>query len=168
MASTTMGVKVDDATRERIKRAAQQIDRTAHWLIKQAIFSYLEQIERGVPVLTPSDEDTASSIVRTNSAYTPFLNFAEQIQPQSVSRAAITAAHRRAEFDLLPMLIDRARQTPEQQVATQQMAHQLASTLRQQKTARGRVGIVQSLLQEFSLSSQEGVALMCLAEALLR
>ncbi len=28
--------------------------------------------------------------------------------------------------------------------------------------------MVQSLLQEFSLSSQEGVALMCLAEALLR
>ncbi len=28
--------------------------------------------------------------------------------------------------------------------------------------------MVQGLLQEFSLSSQEGVALMCLAEALLR
>ncbi|EPE3230936.1 trifunctional transcriptional regulator/proline dehydrogenase/L-glutamate gamma-semialdehyde dehydrogenase, partial [Cronobacter sakazakii] len=40
--------------------------------------------------------------------------------------------------------------------------------LRNQKTASGRAGMVQSLLQEFSLSSQEGVALMCLAEALLR
>ncbi len=32
----------------------------------------------------------------------------------------------------------------------------------------GRAGLVQGLLQEFTLSSQEGVALMCLAEALLR
>ncbi len=32
----------------------------------------------------------------------------------------------------------------------------------------GREGLVQGLIQEFSLSSQEGVALMCLAEALLR
>ncbi len=32
----------------------------------------------------------------------------------------------------------------------------------------GRAGLVQGLLQEFALSSQEGVALMCLAEALLR
>ncbi|MGL5990108.1 MAG: trifunctional transcriptional regulator/proline dehydrogenase/L-glutamate gamma-semialdehyde dehydrogenase [Plesiomonas sp.] len=174
MASTTMGVKVDDATRERIKSAAQQIDRTPHWLIKQAIFAYLEQVERGVSLptlLSAGDdavEDTATPITATSAAYTPFLNFAEQIQPQSVSRAAITAAYRRAETDLLPMLIDRARQMPEQQAATHQMAHQLASALRQQKTARGRAGIVQSLLQEFSLSSQEGVALMCLAEPLLR
>lgn len=43
MGTTTMGVKLDDATRERIKSAATRIDRTPHWLIKQAIFSYLEQ-----------------------------------------------------------------------------------------------------------------------------
>src|SRR5690606_9147360 len=37
-------------------------------------------------------------------------------------------------------------------------------------TVRGKrkSGVVESLIQEFSLSSQEGVALMCLAEALLR
>jgi RHH-type proline utilization regulon transcriptional repressor/proline dehydrogenase/delta 1-pyrroline-5-carboxylate dehydrogenase len=42
---TTMGVKLDDATRERIKTAATRIDRTPHWLIKQAIFNYLERLE---------------------------------------------------------------------------------------------------------------------------
>ncbi|EOC1564663.1 trifunctional transcriptional regulator/proline dehydrogenase/L-glutamate gamma-semialdehyde dehydrogenase, partial [Cronobacter sakazakii] len=51
---------------------------------------------------------------------------------------------------------------------THQLAWSLAEKLRNQKTASGRAGMVQSLLQEFSLSSQEGVALMCLAEALLR
>ncbi|MCI1740136.1 MAG: hypothetical protein LKM38_26335 [Pseudomonas veronii] len=40
--------------------------------------------------------------------------------------------------------------------------------MRIRKWLHGRAGIVQGLLQEFSLSSQEGVALMCLAEALLR
>ena len=33
------GVKLDDATRERIKTAATRIDRTPHWLIKQAILT---------------------------------------------------------------------------------------------------------------------------------
>ena len=40
--------------------------------------------------------------------------------------------------------------------------------LRERKSGGGREGLVQGLLQEYSLSSQEGVALMCLAEALLR
>src|SRR6218665_4036007 len=43
-----------------------------------------------------------------------------------------------------------------------------AGTLRQRNNATGRAGIVPGLLQEFALSSQEGMALMCLAEALLR
>ncbi len=49
-----------------------------------------------------------------------------------------------------------------------QTGYRLANKLRNQKSANGRAGMVQGLLQEFSLSSQEGVALMCLAEALLR
>ena len=52
MATTTLGVKLDDATRERLKQAAQSLDRTPHWLIKQAIFNYLEQVEGG---LTPAE-----------------------------------------------------------------------------------------------------------------
>jgi RHH-type transcriptional regulator, proline utilization regulon repressor / proline dehydrogenase / delta 1-pyrroline-5-carboxylate dehydrogenase len=47
MGMTTMGVKLDEGTRDRLKVAAQQIDRTPHWLIKQAIFSYLERLESG-------------------------------------------------------------------------------------------------------------------------
>ncbi|MGS9605302.1 proline dehydrogenase, partial [Salmonella enterica subsp. enterica serovar Infantis] len=45
MGTTTRGVKLDDATRERIKMAASRLDRTPHWLIKQAIFSYLDTLE---------------------------------------------------------------------------------------------------------------------------
>src|SRR3546814_8226214 len=41
------------------------------------------------------------------------------------------------------------------------------SLIEQLRTKKARGG-VQALVQEYSLSSQEGVALMCLAEALLR
>ena len=46
--------------------------------------------------------------------------------------------------------------------------HKLARRLSEGLRARPRAGGVEALIQEFALSSQEGVALMCLAEALLR
>ncbi|MDI6424774.1 trifunctional transcriptional regulator/proline dehydrogenase/L-glutamate gamma-semialdehyde dehydrogenase [Cronobacter dublinensis] len=174
MGTTTMGVKLDDATRERIKAAATRIDRTPHWLIKQAIFNYLEQLENsdGLPelpaLLAGAANESEEVAVPPEESHQPFLEFAEQIQPQSVSRAAITAAWRRAETDAVPMLLEQARLPQPVAEKTHQLAWSLAEKLRNQKTASGRAGMVQSLLQEFSLSSQEGVALMCLAEALLR
>ena len=115
MGTTTMGVKLDDATRERIKSAASRIDRTPHWLIKQAIFNYLEKLENDetlpeLPALlsgAANESDDAS--VLTEEPYQPFLEFAEQILPQSVSRAAITAAWRRPDTDAVPMLLEQAR-----------------------------------------------------------
>ena len=83
-------------------------------------------------------------------------------------RQAIIAAWRKPETDLLPDLLDLARISPEMQEKTQRLARELASRLRLRKPATGRAGLVQGLLQEYALSSQEGVALMCLAEALLR
>src|SRR5205085_11000209 len=50
--------------------------------------------------------------------------------------------------------------------AAQALARRLVTALRDKKTSAG--GGVEGLIQEYSLSSQEGVALMCLAEALLR
>ncbi|MBO8587024.1 hypothetical protein INO81_14215, partial [Staphylococcus aureus] len=51
-----------------------------------------------------------------------------------------------------------------QSARAQELATRLVKALR----AKRRGGGVEGLIQEFSLSSQEGVALMCLAEALLR
>ncbi|WP_213894958.1 hypothetical protein, partial [Raoultella ornithinolytica] len=115
MGTTTMGVKLDDATRERIKFAASRIDRTPHWLIKQAIFNYLEKLENDetlpeLPALlagAANESDDVSSPV--DEPWQPFLDFAEQILPQSVTRASITAAYRRAETDAVPMLLEQAR-----------------------------------------------------------
>jgi len=171
MGTTTMGVKLDDATRERIKLAAQRIDRTPHWLIKQAIFNYLGQLESGdsLPEIPLSAQATVEADeTLTDEAHQPFLDFAEQILPQSVTRSSVTAAWRRPETDAVPMLLEQARLPAALAGKTHELAYQLADKLRHQKGATGRAGMVQSLLQEFSLSSQEGVALMCLAEALLR
>ncbi|KOP57503.1 transcriptional regulator [Pseudomonas coronafaciens pv. porri] len=172
MATTTLGVKLDDPTRERLKAAAQSIDRTPHWLIKQAIFNYLEKLESGATLLeldgsTGKDSDDRGELAE-DTGLQCFLDFAESIQPQSVLRAAITSAYRRPEPEVVPMLLEQARLTAPVAEATNKMAASIAEKLRNQKSAGGRAGIVQGLLQEFSLSSQEGVALMCLAEALLR
>jgi RHH-type proline utilization regulon transcriptional repressor/proline dehydrogenase/delta 1-pyrroline-5-carboxylate dehydrogenase len=87
---------------------------------------------------------------------------------RSPLRRAISAACRRAETEAVPPLLAEARMTAAQAEASERLAARLARTLRERKTAAGRAGLVQGLLQEYALSSQEGVALMCLAEALLR
>ena len=46
MSSTTLGIKVDEATRSRLKALAEMKDRTPHWLMRQAIEQYLEREER--------------------------------------------------------------------------------------------------------------------------
>ena len=70
--------------------------------------------------------------------------------------------------EALAPLLEQARLPQDRELASQALALRIAGTLRQRKSSAGRAGIVQGLLQEFALSSHEGVALMCLAEALLR
>src|ERR1019366_2041262 len=83
-------------------------------------------------------------------------------------RAAVTAATRRPEPDLLPGLVEQARLDPDADETAQRLALRIARGVRERARESGRAGLVQGLLQEFALSSSEGVALMCLAEALLR
>jgi RHH-type proline utilization regulon transcriptional repressor/proline dehydrogenase/delta 1-pyrroline-5-carboxylate dehydrogenase len=168
MATTTLGVKVDEPLRNRLRLAAQQIDRTPHWLIKQAIFAYLDKIERGERPGELSADGAADVVDEQRGADAalvhPFLEFAQGVQPQSVLRAAITAAYRRPEPECLPFLIGHAAPEPAHAADIARLACKLVTTLR----AKGVKGGVEGLIHEFALSSQEGVALMCLAEALLR
>src|SRR5450755_1608886 len=94
----------------------------------------------------------------------PFASFERAVVQQSALRAATTAAYRVPEPACVPTLIAQARLPPPIANAAQSLARKLVATLR----ASGSRGGVEALIQEFSLSSQEGVALMCLAEALLR
>src|SRR5690348_10663194 len=79
-------------------------------------------------------------------------------------RGAITSAYRRPEPDCLPPLIEQAVLPPETMARATSLARRLVERLR----AKGHGSGVEGLIHEYSLSSQEGVALMCLAEALLR
>ncbi|MBL0849310.1 MAG: trifunctional transcriptional regulator/proline dehydrogenase/L-glutamate gamma-semialdehyde dehydrogenase [Candidatus Liberibacter ctenarytainae] len=103
-----------------------------------------------------------------NTNHSPFLNFAAGVLAQSEKRSAITSAYRLPETQLLPILLKQAQIEGDENQAACQLAYQLATKLREQSNSPGRSGLVQGLLQEFSLSSQEGIILMCLAEALLR
>ncbi len=65
----------------------------------------------------------------------------------------------------MPGLVEAARLPAALREPVRSLAHDLVSGLR---ATRSRSSGVDALMKEFSLSSQEGVALMCLAEALLR
>ena len=72
------------------------------------------------------------------------------------------------EPECLAPLLPLAQLLPWQDEAATDLAKRLVAGLRGKQFGVARENLVQGLLQEFSLSSDEGVALMCLAEALLR
>ena len=175
MSTVTLGLKVDESLRARIREAAAQQGKTPHWLIKQAVLQYVDSLERGVlpthviagdpghPSVLADDTDGPS--VPAEPLVQPFLDWAQSVLPQTDLRAAITAAWHRPEVECLPMLVQLAHTADAaQRAAIEEVAIQLVEGLRGKKDTGG----VEALVQEFSLSSQEGVALMCLAEALLR
>ena len=94
----------------------------------------------------------------------PLAPFRSEVVTQTPLRAAITAAYRRPETECVPPLIELAALPPDQAARAEALARGLATKLR----AKTRSSGVEGLIYEYSLSSQEGVALMCLAEALLR
>ena len=112
--------------------------------------------------------DPASDIALQRSMPLPFSDFADALDIATPLRSHITAAYRTPEPDALAPLLQAARLEGEASAAAHMLAHRIATQLRNRKNATGRAGLVQGLLQEYALSSQEGVALMCLAEALLR
>lgn len=98
------------------------------------------------------------------SAEPPFAQFAPPVRPADPLRQAITAAIRIPEPEAVARLLDAATLSDPDREAVRATARMLVEKLRA-KPVRGGV---QALVQEYALSSQEGVALMCLAEALLR
>jgi RHH-type proline utilization regulon transcriptional repressor/proline dehydrogenase/delta 1-pyrroline-5-carboxylate dehydrogenase len=93
-----------------------------------------------------------------------FAAFRPEVISQTALRAAITAATRRPEPECVPPLITMAAASPDEARRIDALARSLVARLRAKTSSSG----VEGLIHEYSLSSQEGVALMCLAEALLR
>ncbi len=86
-------------------------------------------------------------------------------QTQSPLRDAVTAAYRRDEAEAVADMLNQAQMTPLEKEAAAKLARRLVTQVREN---RSKASGVDALMHEFSLSSEEGVALMCLAEALLR
>ena len=95
---------------------------------------------------------------------TPFEHFAPALATPTALRRAITDATRRAERDCVKALLPEATLPTGVAASAQALARKLVETLREKPRGNG----VEQLVQEYALSTQEGVALMCLAEALLR
>ncbi len=103
-------------------------------------------------------------IDQNNDVFPAFENFAPAVREQNELRRAITAAYRRPEDESVAVLLEQATLPEEMRRDVRMTASQLIKALRNKHRGTG----VEGLVHEYSLSSQEGVALMCLAEALLR
>ena len=94
----------------------------------------------------------------------PFAAFNADLRTPSELRAAISSAHRRNEPECVRPLLDLAALSGAASERAAALARDLVVRLRSKAPSGG----VEGLIHEYALSSQEGVALMCLAEALLR
>lgn len=89
----------------------------------------------------------------------------QKIEPPDELRAVINHAYRVRELDSITMLLEQATLTSEQVAWVKQCATRLVETVR--SSSKASAGI-DSFLAQYSLSTEEGIILMCLAEALLR
>ncbi len=85
--------------------------------------------------------------------------------PVLPSRSSIAARLFADETATVRALAAEAALTPDEQRRVAELARQLVAAVR---AARRQQGGIDAFMQEYSLSSEEGVVLMCLAEALLR
>ncbi|MBK4775449.1 trifunctional transcriptional regulator/proline dehydrogenase/L-glutamate gamma-semialdehyde dehydrogenase [Candidatus Pantoea edessiphila] len=172
MATSTMGIKLDNNINNRIKIAARNINKTTYWLIKQAILNYLIKIEEGIvlPEISYSCTDIKNNNeIILDQIYQPFSEFAEQILVQTPTRSIVTEKWCIAETELVPILLEQARIDKDLNQEIHNLALKLSNKLRNDIKSKKKIStIAQSLLKEFPLSSSEGIALMCLAESLLR
>src|SRR5690606_31968432 len=89
------------------------------------------------------------------------------ISPQTlaVARAAVDRAYLCDEAECLATLLPLARLDRAQQAQVEALARRLVNKVRDTEQMRNGID---ALLREYDLSTQEGILLMCLAEALLR
>ena len=88
----------------------------------------------------------------------------ETVDAPPPSRAAIRDSLTRPVEDVAADLVAMAGLAPARRAAISAQAAKLVTDVR----GRGKTGMMESFLAEYGLTSREGIALMCLAEALLR
>jgi len=50
MSVTTLGIKLDEQTRARLKSVSAKLDRSSHWFMKKAILELIEKVEAGAGI----------------------------------------------------------------------------------------------------------------------
>ena len=93
------------------------------------------------------------------------LVFTAPLPPETRLRTAIRDAHRQDETAADARILAAADMPPEARERIAVTARRLVDTVRRERLGKGGLD---AFLHEYALSSPEGVALMCLAEALLR
>ena len=68
--SSTTGIKLDAATKERIREAAGSLDRTPHWFMKKAVMHWLARVEAGASVADMLNEVELEEDDRLHSVLT--------------------------------------------------------------------------------------------------
>ncbi len=113
---------------------------------------------------TPANQPSSTPLAPASIA--AFATFHSEVKRDaSPLREAITAAYRRDEALAVQWLLTQIKDTSTTHTVGQNLARKLVQAVREKRT---RASGVDALMHQFSLSSEEGVALMCLAEALLR
>ncbi len=91
--------------------------------------------------------------------------FSDNIPEPSALNKGIMEAYRQDEAEAVKNLLSHIQLSEQQKANIQQVAYKLVETMRQQRLKKSGLD---SFLDQYDLSSEEGIALMCLAEALLR
>ncbi|MCV2508497.1 MAG: bifunctional proline dehydrogenase/L-glutamate gamma-semialdehyde dehydrogenase PutA, partial [Candidatus Lightella neohaematopini] len=178
-----MHIKLNDIIKNRVQQLSTQRNCTMDELCNEVIYSYLEKINFNnkknsrleLPIPTESlnklylDMKTPINISEIKSNH-PFINLSSSIISQSVIRNNITNFWYCEEEVIVPYLLEQVHISSEISNNISLLANKLTKKIRvsNKKNINSKINLVQNLLQEFSLSSKEGIALMCLAEALLR
>ncbi|MCV2524652.1 MAG: trifunctional transcriptional regulator/proline dehydrogenase/L-glutamate gamma-semialdehyde dehydrogenase [Candidatus Lightella neohaematopini] len=178
-----MHIKLNDIIKNRVQQLSTQRNCTMDELCNEVIYSYLEKINFNnkkdskleLPIPKESlnklylDMKTPINISEIKSNH-PFINLSSSIISQSITRNNITNFWYCEEEIIVPYLLEQVQISSEISNNISVLANKLTQKIRisNKKNINNKINLVQNLLQEFSLSSKEGVALMCLAEALLR
>ncbi|MCV2528589.1 MAG: trifunctional transcriptional regulator/proline dehydrogenase/L-glutamate gamma-semialdehyde dehydrogenase [Candidatus Lightella neohaematopini] len=178
-----MHIKLNNIIKDHIQQLSTQRNCTVDELCNEIIYSYLETInfknkkssklELPIPIESLNklhlDMKTPINIsdIKLNH---PFINLSNNIIPQSIIRNNITNFWYCEEEIIIPYLLEQLHISSEISSNINILATELTKKIRvsNKKNINSKINLVQNLLQEFSLSSKEGITLMCLAEALLR
>lgn len=98
----------------------------------------------------------------------PFAHFLEDHPKQGHLRSKITNYYRISEEECVPFLLDQAELDELDKQRIYSLSLSLATVLRAKQKKGNFSRALDGLAEQYSLSTEEGVALMCLAESLLR